>query len=66
MGQQPLTFVRQLLAVCLDTALLRDDAIPEDVKDRARAILQDAKGHSLGEKSPGSLVGLGLGTSTCK
>lgn len=50
MGQKPLTFVRQLLAVCSNpNDLLGKGIYPSDVEDRARQILQSCSGHSLGE-----------------
>ncbi|XP_060794718.1 alanine aminotransferase 2-like isoform X1 [Neoarius graeffei] len=51
MGQKPITFFRQVLAVCLYPDLLDDDRFPEDVKGRARRILQACGGGSLGSYS---------------
>uniref|UniRef100_A0A8B9MNI4 alanine transaminase n=1 Tax=Accipiter nisus TaxID=211598 RepID=A0A8B9MNI4_9AVES len=36
MGQKPITFLRQVSALCLYPALLAEPSIPEDAKDRAR------------------------------
>lgn len=43
--------VFQVLAVCLYPDLLDDDRFPEDVKGRARRILQACGGGSLGKAS---------------
>ena len=49
MGQPAMTFVRQLVAACLNPTFLLDSQLyPEDVNERARAILASNKG-SLGE-----------------
>ena len=51
MGQQPLTFVRQLMAACANPeTLLKTNLYPSDVKERADIILKDCKGYSLGEE----------------
>ena len=51
MGQQPLTFVRQLMAACANPGtLLHTDLYPNDVRERAKIILEDCKGYSLGEE----------------
>lgn len=51
MGQQPLTFVRQLMAACANPdTLLHTDLYPSDVRERAKIILEDCKGYSLGEE----------------
>ena len=47
-GQKPLTFIRQLLAVCTYPALLDDPKFPEDVKEKAVRILDNCGGYSLG------------------
>jgi alanine transaminase len=49
MGQRPITFVRQVLACCVDPALLEEPFYPDDVKERARSYLQDIDGGSIGE-----------------
>lgn len=51
-GQKPLTFVRQLVAACLDPKTLMEDSsiYPSDVRERARLILGDIRGNSLGEE----------------
>ncbi|KAH8316099.1 hypothetical protein KR074_007393, partial [Drosophila pseudoananassae] len=48
MGQQPLTFLRQLLALTFETRLLDSPEYPEDVKKRACAILEGCQGKSVG------------------
>lgn len=48
MGQQPLTFTRQLVAACVDPSLIEKGAYPSDVLTRARTILNDVGGGSLG------------------
>lgn len=51
MGQRPLTFVRQLLAACLDPTTLHAGAYPSDVIERSNTILDSCKGNSLGAYS---------------
>ncbi|XP_076000955.1 alanine aminotransferase 2-like [Genypterus blacodes] len=51
MGQQPITFFRQVLALCSYPELLNDGTFPEDAKSRARRILQSCGGNSLGAYS---------------
>lgn len=49
MGQKPLTFVRQLLACCVDPMThLNSEVYPVDVRERAERILSDTGGSSLG------------------
>ncbi|XP_038652415.1 alanine aminotransferase 2-like [Scyliorhinus canicula] len=49
MGQKPNSFLRQVLAVCTYTKLFIDQTIPEDVKQRAREILDNCEGKSIGD-----------------
>ncbi|KAJ8337066.1 hypothetical protein SKAU_G00382860 [Synaphobranchus kaupii] len=51
MGQRPITFFRQVLALCSCPELLDDPAFPEDAKSRARRILQSCGGGSIGAYS---------------
>lgn len=51
MGQRPITFFRQVLALCSYPDLLEDNKFPADAKDRARRILQACGGGSLGAYS---------------
>ncbi|XP_038069914.1 alanine aminotransferase 1-like [Patiria miniata] len=55
MGQRPLTFLRQVVALCTYPKLLEDPSFPEDAKNRARRILHSCKGGSIGSysESPG-------------
>ncbi|XP_001948711.2 alanine aminotransferase 1 isoform X1 [Acyrthosiphon pisum] len=55
MGQKPITFIRQVLALVSQPELLEDDRYPEDVKERARTILDGCRGGSVGSytDSPG-------------
>ncbi|XP_032896296.1 alanine aminotransferase 2-like [Amblyraja radiata] len=48
MGQKPITFIRQVLALCTYPQLLCDHNMPEDAKARARKILDACGGHSIG------------------
>jgi alanine transaminase len=50
-GQKPMTFIRQVLALCTYPDLFNLHIFPEDVKARARRILADCKGHSIGSYS---------------
>ncbi|XP_020946136.1 alanine aminotransferase 1 isoform X2 [Sus scrofa] len=51
MGQKPITFLRQVLALCIHPDLLNSADFPEDAKRRAQRILQACGGHSLGAYS---------------
>ncbi|XP_061588497.1 alanine aminotransferase 2-like isoform X1 [Cololabis saira] len=51
MGQQPITFFRQVLALCSYPELLSDSIFPEDAKSRACRILNSCGGNSLGAYS---------------
>ncbi|XP_068566780.1 alanine aminotransferase 2 [Cebidichthys violaceus] len=51
MGQQPITFLRQVVALCCFPELLESPAFPDDAKQRAQRILQDCGGRSLGSYS---------------
>ncbi len=47
-GQQPITFLRQVLALCTYPELLNDDKFPSDAKQRAKRILNACAGNSVG------------------
>jgi len=51
MGNKPITFIRQVLALVTYPSLLESGDFPEDAKDRARKILQGCKGSSVGSYS---------------
>ncbi|KAL4648455.1 alanine aminotransferase 2-like isoform X1 [Arapaima gigas] len=51
MGQQPITFFRQVLALCSYPELLNSPLFPEDAKNRARHLLQSCGGGSIGAYS---------------
>ncbi|NXT17650.1 ALAT2 aminotransferase, partial [Syrrhaptes paradoxus] len=51
MGQKPITFLRQVTALCLYPELLASPSIPEDAKDRARRLLAACGGQSVGSYS---------------
>ncbi|KZC08802.1 PREDICTED: alanine aminotransferase 1 [Dufourea novaeangliae] len=51
MGQQPITFLRQVLTLTVSPNLLDDPSYPEDAKERARRILCGCKGGSVGSYS---------------
>ncbi|XP_057664641.1 alanine aminotransferase 1 [Diorhabda carinulata] len=55
MGQVPITFIRQVLALVAYPKLLDDPTFPEDAKQRAKTILQGCRGSSVGSytDSPG-------------
>ncbi|KAF6203321.1 hypothetical protein GE061_003739 [Apolygus lucorum] len=55
MGQKPLTFLRQVLALVTLPELLNDPRFPDDVKERAKIILAGCRGGSVGSytDSPG-------------
>ncbi|XP_052780449.1 alanine aminotransferase 2-like [Mya arenaria] len=50
-GQTPITFIRQVVALCTLPDLLNSDSFPDDTKQRARRILQGCKGQSTGSYS---------------
>ncbi|XP_045431837.1 alanine aminotransferase 1 isoform X2 [Pipistrellus kuhlii] len=54
MGQKPITFLRQVLALCVHPDLQNSPDFPEDAKRKARSILQACGGHSLGAYSNSS------------
>ncbi|XP_016072060.1 PREDICTED: alanine aminotransferase 1 [Miniopterus natalensis] len=58
MGQKPITFLRQVLALCVHPDLLKSPDFPEDAKRRAESILQACGGHSLGAYSVSSGIQL--------
>nr|XP_027807722.1 alanine aminotransferase 1 isoform X2 [Marmota flaviventris] len=58
MGQRPVTFFRQVLALCVHPDLLDSPDFPEDAKRRAQRILQACGGHSLGAYSISSGIQL--------
>lgn len=47
MGQPPITFFRQVLALLLFPELLNDPGFPQDAKNRAKRILNDTFGHTI-------------------
>ncbi|KAM4604548.1 alanine aminotransferase 2-like [Discoglossus pictus] len=53
MGQKPITFLRQVTALCLYPELLNDKNFPEDAKEKARRILQGCTGQSIGRWTEG-------------
>ncbi|KAK1891482.1 Alanine aminotransferase 2 [Dissostichus eleginoides] len=46
MGQQPITFLRQVVALCCYPELLQSPSFPEDAKQRAQRILQGCGGQT--------------------
>ncbi|EAT38208.1 AAEL009875-PB [Aedes aegypti] len=54
MGQQPITFLRQVLGLITYQPLFNDPTIPEDAKERARIILSDCVGNSVGSYTDSS------------
>ncbi|CAG7818724.1 unnamed protein product, partial [Allacma fusca] len=48
MGQKPMTFIRQVIALVTHPELLQDPKFPEDVKKKALQILGDCRGGSAG------------------
>ncbi|XP_047420136.1 alanine aminotransferase 1 isoform X2 [Sciurus carolinensis] len=58
MGQRPITFLRQVLALCVHPDLLSSPEFPEDAKRRAQRILLACGGHSLGAYSISSGIQL--------
>ncbi|XP_078542245.1 alanine aminotransferase 2-like [Lissotriton helveticus] len=58
MGQKPITFLRQVTALCLYPELLNDNKFPEDAKQKARRILEACGGHSIGAYMDGKVIEL--------
>ncbi|KAK7114145.1 alanine aminotransferase 1-like [Littorina saxatilis] len=50
-GQKPLTFIRQVVALCTYPELMSNPMFPDDAKQRAQRILDGCGGHSLGAYS---------------
>ena len=50
-GQVPLTFVRQVVALCTYPRLLESADFPDDAKLRAKRILEGCRGYSIGSYS---------------
>ncbi|XP_073778060.1 alanine aminotransferase 2 isoform X2 [Danio rerio] len=53
-GIKPITFVRQVLAACSYPALLEDQSLPSDVRQRAEDLLRECAGGSVGSYSESS------------
>lgn len=51
MGQKPVTFFQQIVSLCLKPSLLQSDSFPSDVKQRARSILKNCQGRTIGSGS---------------
>ncbi|XP_063039289.1 alanine aminotransferase 2-like [Melospiza melodia melodia] len=51
MGQQPITFLRQVTALCLCPELMKDESVPSDAKERAQRLLDACGGGSVGSYS---------------
>ncbi|NXM74596.1 ALAT2 aminotransferase, partial [Serilophus lunatus] len=51
MGQTPITFLRQVAALCVCPELMASSAIPNDAKERARRLLAVCGGQSVGSYS---------------
>ncbi|NXK92282.1 ALAT2 aminotransferase, partial [Formicarius rufipectus] len=51
MGQTPITFLRQVTALCLCPELMANPSIPNDAKERARRLLAACGGQSVGSYS---------------
>lgn len=50
-GQEPLIFLRQVLALCLYPELLKNSSFPDDAKQRASRFLSACGGNSIGSYS---------------
>ncbi|GAA6219602.1 alanine aminotransferase 2-like [Lates japonicus] len=53
-GMKPVSFVRQVLAVCLYPQLLEDKSLPVDVRLRAQSLLEVCPGGSVGSYTASS------------
>ncbi|GFO21434.1 alanine aminotransferase 2 [Plakobranchus ocellatus] len=52
-GQKPITFIRQVMALCSYPELLNSDEFPADAKERAKRILGECLGNSIGAYTSG-------------
>ena len=50
-GQNPITFIRQVIALCAYPELLTNPQFPSDTKKRAERILSGCRGNSIGSYS---------------
>lgn len=48
MGQKPITFFQQTVSLCIHPELMEDNRFASDVKQRAKTILENCKGHTIG------------------
>ncbi|XP_029988592.1 alanine aminotransferase 2-like [Sphaeramia orbicularis] len=51
-GLNPITFLHQVLAVCVYPELLHEDSLPLDVRQRAQRLLDSCNGGSVGSYCP--------------
>ncbi|KAM3603958.1 uncharacterized protein V6R79_004556 [Siganus canaliculatus] len=51
-GMKPLSFVRQVLAACIYPMLLTSNQLPVDVRQRAKMLLEECVGGSIGSYTP--------------
>ncbi|XP_030630685.1 alanine aminotransferase 2 [Chanos chanos] len=51
-GIKPISFLRQVMAACCYPSLLHSDRIPADARERARSLLTDSNGGSIGSYPP--------------
>lgn len=51
LGQKPLTYIRQIIALVLMPELINDASFPDDVKSRAMTLLKGCRNHSIGSYS---------------
>ncbi|XP_038616539.1 alanine aminotransferase 1 isoform X1 [Tachyglossus aculeatus] len=58
MGQKPISFLRQVVALCLCPELLSSPIFPDDAKKKAQRILQACNGNSLGAYSASTGIDL--------
>lgn len=47
-GQKPITFLRQVMALCAYPDLMKSDQFPQDAKDKAQRLLNACGGQSVG------------------
>ncbi|CAG4946232.1 unnamed protein product [Parnassius apollo] len=58
LGQKPITFIRQVLALAACPQLMSSPGVPEDVKKRVQDILDDCTKSSVGSYSPSAGLSL--------
>lgn len=57
-GQKPMTYLRQVMALCAYPELMNSDMFPLDAKDKAKKLLKDCGGGSVGAYTDSAGLGI--------